>query len=241
MTTLPEIIVALVSDAFELTGTHGGSIAGLAIGRYFRRSTEQARDILFEELRHANISEAQAASEDDAIRVIVRYLRAAREGTARLNLRLLAKAIAGKLRSGNLVADEFLQYAEVVGSLSRDEIIVIGAVYKVWAEHQDLAATNPTEAAKYADPWVLAMRELTSEGMTEELVAGTAARAQRSGLIYGMAAPMPRTASGTLGALTQAGTDFPSAFYYRITPMLIELGRTVDFRDALLREKARQD
>jgi hypothetical protein len=129
----PEIIGAFVSDAFELTGTHGGSVAGAAIARYFRRRTEQARDILFEELRQANIRDTQAPSEDDAIAVIVRYLRAAHEGAARLNLRLLAKAIAGKLRTGDLVADEFLQYAEALGSLSRDEIIVIAAVYKVWA------------------------------------------------------------------------------------------------------------
>ena len=80
MTTLPEIICAFVSDAFELTGSHGGSVAGLAVGRYFRRRAEAARDILFEELRRANISDAQAVSEDDAIAVIVRYLRAAREG-----------------------------------------------------------------------------------------------------------------------------------------------------------------
>jgi hypothetical protein len=132
MTTLPEIIGAFISDAFELTGIHGGSVAGAAVGRYFRRRTEQARDILFEELRQANISDEQAASEDDAIAVIVRYLRAAREGAARLNLRLLAKAIAGKLRSGSLVADEFLQYAEALGSLSRDEIRVIGAMYRYW-------------------------------------------------------------------------------------------------------------
>jgi len=32
MTTLPEIIGAFVADAFELTGWHGGSVAGLAIG-----------------------------------------------------------------------------------------------------------------------------------------------------------------------------------------------------------------
>jgi hypothetical protein len=100
---------------------------------------EQARDILFEELRKANVSDAQAASEDDAIAVVIRYLRAAREGAARLNLRLLAKAIAGKVQSSRLIADEFLQYAEALASLSRDEIIVIGTMYRYWRAHQDLA------------------------------------------------------------------------------------------------------
>lgn len=147
MTTLPEIIGAFISDAFELTGSHGGSVAGLAIGRFFRRRAEQARDILFEELSLVNISEAQAASEDDAIAVIVRYLRAAREGAARLNLRLLAKAIAGRLQSGRLVADEFLQYAEALASLSRDEIVLIGTMYNLWSSHQMSASANPRAAA----------------------------------------------------------------------------------------------
>jgi hypothetical protein len=75
MTTLPEIIGALVSDAFKLTGIPGGSVAEAAIRRYFRRRAAQARDILSEELRQANISEAQVVSEDDVVGVIVRYLR----------------------------------------------------------------------------------------------------------------------------------------------------------------------
>jgi hypothetical protein len=226
MTTLPEIIGAFVSDAFELTGSHGGSVAGLAVGRYFRRRAEAARDILLDELRQANISEAQAASEDDAIAVIVRYLRAAREGAARLNLRLLAKAIAGKLRSGSLVADEFLQYAEALGSLSRDEILVIGTIYKMWAAHQALAATDPAEASKrYGDPWGLALQELMRLGMKEELISAVASRAQRSGLIYSM--------SGVGGFPDQrpAGN-----LIFRVSPLLIELGMTVDFEDALRRE-----
>jgi hypothetical protein len=225
MTTLPEIIGAFVSDAFELTGTHGGSVAGAIIGRYFRRRTEQARDILFEELRQANISNAQAASEDDAIAVIVRYLRAAREGAARLNLRLLAKVIAGQLRSGRLVADEFLQYADILSSLTHDEIVVIGTIYSMWGMHQKFAATDPTEAAKYADPWQLTVQKLTGSGSTEDGVLAAAAKAQRSGLIYGMAAAPPNT-----------GTDLPSALVYRVSPILIELGRTVDFLDALRQE-----
>jgi hypothetical protein len=226
MTTLPEIIGAFVSDAFGLLGVPGGSVSEALIVGYFRRRTEMARDILFEELRRVNISDAQAASEDDAIAVIVRYLRAAREGAARLNLRLLAKAIAGKLQSGRLVADEFLQYAETLGSLSRDEIIVIGTMYKIWAAHQRLAIINPTEAAKYADPWLLALQELTNDGMTEELVATTAARAQRSGLIYGKSGPT---------GLSQ-GTELAAALVYRVSPLLQDLGKTIDFEDALKRE-----
>jgi len=226
MTTLPEIIGALVSDVFEITGTHGGSIAGAAIGRYFRRRAEQARDILFEELGGGNITDLQAASEDDAIAVIVRYLGAAREGMARLNLRLLAKAMAGKLKSGSLVADEFLQYADALGSLSREEILVIGTMYEMWAAHQALAVTDPAEASnRYGDPWARTSQELMRLGMKEEVISAAASRAQRSGLIY------PLSRIGGFSDHAAAGD-----LIFRVSPLLGDLCRTVDFEDALRRE-----
>jgi hypothetical protein len=215
MTTLPEIIGALVSDAFEISGWHGGSVAGTAITRYFRRRAEQARDILFEEMRQEKIFDVQAASEDDAIAVIVRYLRAAREGTARLNLRLLAKAIAGKLRSGNLVADEFLQYAEVLATLTRDEIILLGTMYRY------LKAPPRTG---FQDPWTLTLRELTGSGLEHEFIFTVAAKALRSGLLY------PMFGAGGLG-----GGQY-GALSFRVSPLFAELGETVDFDDALRRE-----
>jgi hypothetical protein len=227
MTTLPEIISAFVTDAFELTGTHGGSVAGVAVGRWFRGRAEQARDILFEELRQANVSEAHAASEDDAIAVIVRYLRAAREGAARLNLRLLAKVIVGQIQLGRLVADDFLQYAEALASLSRDEIVVIGTMYKLWSVREMPASANPRAAA---DLWEEAIGDLTSCGMSPEVVITSGARAQRSGFIYALSAP-----TGVLH-----GTEFASNTVYRVSSQLLDLGATVDFEDALRREASGQ-
>jgi hypothetical protein len=160
-------------------------------------------------------------------------MRAAREGTARLNLRLLAKAIAGKLRVGSLVADEFLQYAEALASLSRDEIIVIGTMYKMWAAHQALAATDPAEP-RYADPWPLTLKELTAKGITEEFVIAGAARAQRSGLIYGLS-----TTVEMISTYEPKKTTTP--FIYRIGPLLIDLGKTIDFDDALRREASERE
>lgn len=221
MTTLPEIIGAFVTDAFGLASVPGGSVAGCLVRQFFRRRAETARDLLLEELRRANIGEVQVASEDDAIAVIIRYLRAATEGSARLNLRLLAKVIAGKLRSGTLVADEFLQYAEALAPLSRDEIMVVGTLYK-----QSYAPSLPNDVRASADAWVRAIRELSEHGMNIDQVIAAAARAQRSGLIYGLASP-----TGVLH-----GTAFASNTVYRVSSQLQDLGKTVDFEDALRRE-----
>jgi len=224
MTTFPEIVGAFVSDAVGLTGIPGGSVAGLAIGRYFRRRAEAARDILLDELRQANISDAQAASEDNAIAVIVRYLRSAREGAARLNLRLLAKAIAGQIQLGRLVADEFLQYADALGSLSREEIVVISTLYRMSVAFRHLGPENPADAHKFANIWAPTWRELIKAGMPAEIAATAAARAQRSGLIYASTAPSDLSEAGGPG--------------YRVSPWLVDLCKTVDFEDALRREKS---
>jgi hypothetical protein len=216
MTTLPEIIGALVTDGLEAAGVPGASLGGLAVMRYFRRRSEQAREILLEELRHANITNIETASEDDAVAVIVRYLRAAREGAARLNLRLLAKAIAGKLQIGWLVADEFLDHAEALASLSRDEVIIVGTIFRMWTQQQQELGMNPN-AVHLVDPWAATQRHLSEQGMNSDLVWASATRAQRSGLIF-------------------TGQSFDDARTFRVSPTLMNLGKTVDFDDALRRE-----
>jgi hypothetical protein len=103
-------------------------------------------------------------------------------------------------------------------------------MYKMWAAHQTLAATDPAEASRrYGDPWPLTLKELTEKGMTEELVVAGAARAQRSGLIYGQT-----TTNVTFSSSEPKQTTAP--FIYRVSPLLIDLGKTVDFDDALRRE-----
>jgi hypothetical protein len=231
MSTLPEIIGAFISDAVTVASTATGSpvpgaLVGSMLSEYLHRRAAKARDILIEELRRAEATEAQVASQDAAIAVIWRFLRASIEGTTRLNLRLLAKAIAGKLQSGRLVADEFLQYSEALGSLSRDEILVIGVMYRHWKLTETLAVQEREAAGRNVDPWELTLRELTARGMTEELISTVAARAQRSGLLYPMFGRVGQVA-GRYGNLS-----------FRVSPLLIDLGMTIDFEDALQRERS---
>jgi hypothetical protein len=230
MTTLPEIIGALVSDAVTIASTAAGSpIPGALVGgilsEYLRRRAAEARDILIEELRRGEATEAHVASQDDAIAVIWRFLRASTEGTARLNMRLLARAIVGRLQLGRLVADEFLQYAEAIGSLSRDEIIVLGTMYKYWRVQQASSDNHAHEAGDpNRDPWEMTLVELTKRGMTEELASTVASRAQRSGLLY------PK-----YGRIRHAAARYGDLSFL-VSPLLVDLGRTVDFEDALQRE-----
>jgi hypothetical protein len=232
MTTLREIIGAFASDAVTVVSTAAGfpvpgAFVGGVLSEYIHRCSSEARDILMEEIRRAGATNALVASQDDTIAVIWRFLRASTEGTARLNLRLLAKTIVGQIQAGTLVAEEFLAYADSLASLSRDEILVIGTMYKYWKAHQDLAATDQQQAAtKYGDPWGLTLQDATNIGMSEDDISTAASRAQRSGLLYAMSPP---SSSWQASALA-------SGLVYRVSPLLIALGKTVDFGDALRRE-----
>jgi hypothetical protein len=228
MTSLTEIIGELIEGAVAAAGAVGGgsvtgvalvggaAAAGGAVSRYLRRRLEAARDILLDELRHAGTTSAEAASEDETIAVCYRYSRAALEGTARLNLRLLAKVIAGKAAARNLVADEFLQHAEALATLSRDEIIVIGTMYGAWAEQTKQAREHPATFPQGINPWAAAKRDLAQAGWNEGRTGTAATRSQRSGLLV---------AKSGWGAMV-----------FEVSPLLIDLGKTVDFTDALQRE-----
>lgn len=212
---LPDVIAAITADAMALAKLPGSSLAAVAIGSFLRRRDEQARDILFEELRTGSIDPPKVISADDTIAVVYRYLRAAREGAARINLRLLAKAIAGQYRLGHLVADEFLAQADVLATLTRDEIIVIGALYRVYLEQMTEHANNPQ--LEFENPWTVAKRRLTSNGMDGDVVRTAITMAQRTGLL-------------------SVGETMDELGTFRPSPRLIELGKTIDFQDALRRE-----
>jgi DNA-binding transcriptional MocR family regulator len=74
-----------------------------------------------------------------------------------------------------------------------------------------------------------ALRELIEKkGMSSERVAMAAARAQRTGLIYASIGPSSPYASKDA---SRSGANA-----YRVSPLLVDLARSVDFDDALRRE-----
>jgi len=96
-----------------------------------RKRLERARDILLEELARGRIRVSEADFED-GLAITYRFLRAAQEGASRVNLRLLAQVIARQAWAGKMTADEFLYYADILGSLRRDEVLLIGCLYRTW-------------------------------------------------------------------------------------------------------------
>jgi uncharacterized protein with PIN domain len=132
---LPALLSALVGDAFGAGGWLMGNVAGtgiaIAVQQVQRRRAERARDILLDEVRLGE-KVLNAPEMEEAAAVLLRYGRAAQEGAARLNLRLMAKVIAGMVYQQALYADEFLRHADVIAGLRREEVILLGALQRHW-------------------------------------------------------------------------------------------------------------
>ncbi len=98
----------------------------------FQKSKEeQARDILQDEIEQGNFNNIAV---DEKLSIIHRYILSAKNGNARINLRLLAQLISGlmngeKLTKG-LYASEFNRYSSQLESLSYEEIQVLALLAK---------------------------------------------------------------------------------------------------------------
>jgi len=133
MSDLSNLIGALFSDALTATSSPitsaSGAVLSSALSAVMERRKEAAREILLDEIRRGGASPT-TDDIDESVSILYRYWRAAQEGAGRLNLRLLASVYAGQVRDKTIVADDFLYYADLLASLRRDEIILLGTLLR---------------------------------------------------------------------------------------------------------------
>jgi hypothetical protein len=123
-------VVGDVLSAFKLPG--GNTLAKLG-DRYLERKQKEAAEILIEEVAKGspepiNFAESEA---DPLIEIIYRFAKAAADGAARENLRLLAQVIAGLKKNKALEPDRFRKWANILEQLTRDELVVIGKAISI--------------------------------------------------------------------------------------------------------------
>ena len=131
-----------------------------------------------------------------------------------MNLRLIAKVIAGQAHIGNLVTDEFLYYADVLGLLKREEAILIATLQR---HSHSAPATLADEGGRAGEAQDAAIGELVPcLYSSEKHFKAVASATTRTGLII---------AQSAIGAMV-----------YEITPLLEHLMSLVPFEDALREE-----
>ena len=170
-TSLPDVLGAIATEGVGFLKTAGVTAGRAALAAYLNKRAADARDILFDELQSGGILPEHVAALDDGIAIMHGFMRAAWEGKARINIRLLARAIKGQLETGALVADEFFLYSDALANLSRDEIILLATLLHSHAQ--------PAEKGV----WQACMRRLKAKGWSDNKISAVAGRSLRSGFV----------------------------------------------------------
>jgi hypothetical protein len=217
MSTLPSL-ATLASDVLSVAGVPGGALLEDVTKRLIDRRIAQAREILLEEIRTGEKHISQAGAYDEFAAILFRYQRAAVEGAARLNLRLLAAVAAGQGARTGFAADEFLAWADVLATLRREELILVATLWRI--EHGD--ATKVMGPTAVSDPiWSQLEAQLIPDPfLTPEEITAAASACTRTGLVA--------TVGGTWG----------QAVTFTTTPRLTKLLELAPIEDVLGRDRA---
>lgn len=198
---LPALLSAVVGDAFGVGGWLMGNLAGagfaVALQQVQRRRAERARDILLDELSRGEKT-LSVPEVEEAAAVLLRYGRAAQEGAARLNLRLMAKVIAGQVHQKALYADEFLRHDDVIAGLRREEVTLLGALQRHWTTDAVRALANDHDRMNEAKRLMIA-ELIPVPFMDVAELAATEDAVVRTGFLFGTA-----TFGGTIYRPTRA-------------------------------------
>ncbi|MBU9426426.1 hypothetical protein [Burkholderia gladioli] len=138
---MSDFLTNFVSAVFADLAAQSGVVMPSALGatgkemldRLLKKRREEARNIMLDALRRGSVS-LNGVDLEESVPVLFRFIRAAEEGAARRNLRLLAEVFAGQARHKAIAADEFLYYADILSPLRREEIQFLGSLYRIWIE-----------------------------------------------------------------------------------------------------------
>lgn len=181
----------------------------------------QSRDILLDEIEQGSFDNM---GEDDKVSVMHRYMQAAMNGSARINLRLLAKAInslsKGEKQSKPMYANEFNRYAQALETLSVEEIQILAKLYNMRENQKKYMKENKTPPpgikGSYAERFLINLEFIDS--LSKEKTMASLCSLLRTGLVY----------QDDIGAL--------NSIQYVLSPFFDEIVALVDFQDALNKE-----
>ena len=202
-----------LADAVNLLGIPTNTLSALAC-RWFHRRAQTAKDVLLDELSRGEFRPLEVAEQDEAFGMIVRYMAAARDGRARLNLRLLASLIHGVIADvAPLQAENFHRFAPLLEDLSHEEVFLLA---RLISYQEDRAESVEGEIDEEQTPWQQALSVLVPDYFpTVEHLKSVAASASRTGFLE-----------------LSSGFDV----HYNPSPLLDDLRRYVGFEDALRKE-----
>ena len=215
-----EIATSSILDILSLFEIPTSSIQELWKAHCERKLAE-SRDILFDEITGGNFNNI---ADDDKISLMHRYTLAAMNGAARLNLRLLAKAInsiaKGEQLPSPIYANEFNRYAQILETLSNEEIYLLAQLHKMREDDLEYIKLH-NEPPK----------GINANYFTKLIVEYEYSHPEKAREIKATAGALLRT-----GLVSQEGVGFGGANIYALTPFFDKIIELVDFQDALDKE-----
>jgi len=112
------------------------------VNTYIEKRKEELRNVILCEIRQGNFSHVY---DDDKIAICYRLMRDAIEGTAKNNLRLMARLICGLNEKKRLTAMTFQKYEKILADLEQEEIEIIAGIVK---KYKELPSKNDSEYEK---------------------------------------------------------------------------------------------
>ena len=203
---------AIVGDVLSALQVPGSGFFGKLGDKYLERKQTEAAEILIEEVSKGSAEPINFTDSDTdpLIEIIYRFSKAAADGAARENLRLLAQVIAGLKRNKALQPDKFRKWANVLEQLTRDELLVVGKA---------IATKRELEVEPNISFWARLKEDLAASGYQEAEAGSLCASLTRTGLL-----------------LPSSGWD---QLIYRPTPWLDELASLADV-EGVTTSRARQ-
>jgi hypothetical protein len=125
-----DIINYAAAGALDVLSVFGipTAVAGQLYQDVLAKRAKEGMEVLLLEVRGGNF---QNIDQNEAVSIIARYQRDAMEGVAKNNLRLMARVINGMAAKNELKAPTFLKYANILASLTEDEIMVLAVMSKL--------------------------------------------------------------------------------------------------------------
>lgn len=171
------IVTALMSDIASALGVPGAATVAELIQSHVRKRQAEALDLLLEQLRNGEITAIDAAGRDELISCLWRYSRAAIEGTAHANLRLLARTLAGLIGSESLYAEKFKRYADILSDLTAEEIFVLATLHRI------CDGLRPRQEYFASESMSLLKAQLVPKNLSEIELHATLGALARTGLV----------------------------------------------------------